>query len=133
MMNQQSHSEKPSRPLRYWMRKIHIWVSMTAAVPLILFSITGMVLNHKKTLERGFALPTGRDTAMNPDSKPTKQPVWIKLCKELHNGKALGGVGVAVLDISAVLLIVSAGSGVVLFFPAKGRKAKMPLKKRRYV
>ena len=123
-MKPQSSAAKPSRPLRYWIRKIHIWVSIAAAIPLIMFSITGIVLNHKKTLEQVFALPVNQNASISPDAKPSKQPAWMKLCKELHNGKALGAVGVVVLDISAVLLITSAGSGVVLFFPAKGRKAK---------
>ncbi|MBI5725166.1 MAG: PepSY-associated TM helix domain-containing protein [Planctomycetes bacterium] len=38
------------RPIQHWLRRVHTWVSLGIALPLLLLCVTGILLNHKDAL-----------------------------------------------------------------------------------
>ena len=109
------------RPMRYWLRKIHRWASLAAALPLLLLTLTGVMLNHKEVFGHkkpaaGAATKTMQKNtgpaAGAPDSKKAFDP--MRLAKDLHKGKIAGAVGTVLLDVTSLLLLISSVSGLLL-------------------
>lgn len=132
MKNQPRYQHRPKKSLRYMLRILHIWSSLLAVAPLIMFCLTGIVLNHKKFFEMPkdkqiVAIDLKLD-ARSSDSIKKQPPLWLKISKELHNGKAFGALGKILLDVFAVCLLICAVSGIALY-ALSTQKTKLPINK----
>lgn len=94
-----------ARPGSAWLRAnwwFHLVGGLVAAVFLIVLSVTGVLLNHKKDLGLMAA----------PADLPRRWDVWVE---DLHSGLLFGSRGWLLSDLGAVLAILWTVNGTYLW------------------
>lgn len=100
------------RRLLRFMRKLHIWVGLSAALYFMLIATTGVMINHREGLrleERNVSrtwLPNGYRAQ---DGAFVRADIVVT---DLHSGLIFGKVGAPVLDFVAAVWFISIISGV---------------------
>src|SRR3954463_5453924 len=100
------------RRLLRFMRKLHIWVGLSAALYFMLIATTGVMINHREGLrleERDVSrswLPSGYRAQ---DGSTVRADIVVT---DLHSGLIFGKVGAPVLDFVAAVWFISIVSGV---------------------
>jgi hypothetical protein len=100
------------RRLLRFVRKLHIWVGLSAALYFMLIAATGVLINHREGLrleERSVSrswLPGGYRPQ---DGKQVRADIVVT---DLHSGLIFGRVGAPVLDFVAAVWFISILSGV---------------------
>jgi uncharacterized iron-regulated membrane protein len=100
------------RRLLRFMRKLHIWVGLSAALYFMLIATTGVMINHREGLrleERNVSrswLPNGYRAQ---DGSAVRADIVVT---DLHSGLIFGKVGAPVLDFVAAVWFISIISGV---------------------
>jgi uncharacterized iron-regulated membrane protein len=100
------------RRLLRFIRKLHIWVGLSAALYFMLIATTGVMINHREGLrleERNVSrswLPSGYRAQ---DLTSVRADIVVT---DLHSGLIFGKVGAPVLDFVAAVWFISIISGV---------------------
>jgi|GEM_PF-6189852 hypothetical protein len=92
-----------------WVRRLHRFLALPAAVLFVLTAVSGLWLNH---LERAGPVPVTRPLARPWEEAPPAAAagVWLK---KLHTGRYAGTTLLG--DATAVLLLVMTGTGLYLW------------------
>src|SRR5882724_8018108 len=101
------------RRLLRFVRKLHIWVGLSAALYFMLIATTGVMINHReglrleeRTISRNW-LPSN----YRPDDGQEGVRADIAVA-DLHSGLIFGKVGKPVMDFVAAVWFISIVSGI---------------------
>ena len=101
------------RRLLRFVRKLHIWVGLSAALYFMLIAATGVMINHRegllledRTISRRW-LPS----SYRPDDGKEGVRAYIAVA-DLHSGLIFGKVGKPVMDFVAAVWFISIVSGI---------------------
>lgn len=117
--------------LRPWYRW-HRRVGITAAVLVVIISITGLILNHNTSLGLHKDFITSKWLlewyGYDPNAKYSGEVLTVdQIILDIHTGRFFGSFGTYVMDAAAIAFIILAGSGVYMWYrrlPASKQKRK---------
>ena len=101
-----------------WTRRLvtwHRWVGLSAALFVVMFAITGVLLNH--TRELGLhTINVSSQWMMDWYGMPEPIITLERLVIDIHSGRFFGISGVVMTDLAAVAILFLAFSGVCAWF-----------------
>jgi hypothetical protein len=101
------------RRLLRFVRKLHIWVGLSAALYFMLIAATGVMINHREGLRLEDRTIARRWLPSNYRPDDGKAGVRADIAVEdLHSGLIFGKVGKPVMDFVAAVWFISIVSGV---------------------
>ena len=101
-----------------WIRRLvtwHRWVGLTSALFVIMFAVTGILLNHT----REFGLHTiNVSSQWMIDWYGIPEPIITleRVVIDIHSGRFFGLSGVVITDLAAIAILFLAFSGVYTWF-----------------
>src|SRR5437868_7952577 len=101
------------RRLLRFVRKLHIWVGLSAALYFMLIATTGVMINHREglRLEERTISRTWLPSNYRPDDGKEGVRADIAVA-DLHSGLIFGKVGKPVMDFVAAVWFISIVSGI---------------------
>lgn len=114
------------RPWYRWHRRIGI----TAALFVILLSVTGLILNHNTSLGLNKDFITN-ELLLNwygydVNADYSKEVLTIdQVILDIHTGRFFGSLGTYVMDAAAIAFLILAGTGIYMWcrrLPPKGKR-----------
>ena len=101
------------RRLLRFVRKLHIWVGLTAALYFMLIATTGVMINHRGglRLEERMISRSWLPSNYRPDDGKDGVRADIAVA-DLHSGLIFGKVGKPVMDFVAAVWFISIVSGI---------------------
>ena len=94
-------------------RKLHIWVGLSAALYFMLIATTGVVINHREGLRLEDRTISRRWLPSNYRPDDGKDGVRADIAvADLHSGLIFGKVGKPVMDFVAAVWFISIVSGI---------------------
>jgi hypothetical protein len=101
------------RRLLRFVRKLHIWVGLSAALYFMLIAATGVMINHREGLRLGDRTISRHWLPSNYRPDDGNEGVRADIAVEdLHSGLIFGKVGKPVMDFVAAVWLISIISGV---------------------
>ena len=102
------------RFLRF-VRKLHIWVGLSAALYFMLIATTGVMINHRENLRLEERTISRRWLPSNYRPDDGKDGVRADIAMaDLHSGLIFGKVGKPVMDFVAAVWFISIVSGIAM-------------------
>jgi len=103
------------RRLLRFVRKLHIWVGLSAALYFMLIAATGVLINHREGLRLEDRTISRSWLPSNYRRDDGKEGVRADIAVEdLHSGLIFGKVGKPVMDFVAAVWFISIVSGVAM-------------------
>lgn len=101
------------RRLLRFVRKLHIWVGLSAALYFMLIATTGVMINHREGLRLEERMISRRwlPSSYRPDDGKDGVRADIAVA-DLHSGLIFGKVGKPVMDFVAAVWFISIISGI---------------------
>ena len=94
-------------------RKLHIWVGLSAALYFMLIATTGVMINHREGLRLEERIISRRWLPFNYRPEDGKDGVRADIAvADLHSGLIFGKVGKPVMDFVAAVWFLSIISGI---------------------
>jgi hypothetical protein len=133
------------RRLLRFVRKLHIWVGLSAALYFMLIATTGVMINHREGLRLEDRIISRKwlPSSYRPDDGKEGVRADIAVA-DLHSGLIFGKVGKPVMDFVAAVWLISIISGISMLMlrrsmhysaskkkylaTADAREAKLPSK-----
>ena len=101
------------RRLLRFVRKLHIWVGLSAALYFMLIATTGVMINHREGLRLEERTISRRWLPSNYRPEDGKDGVRADIAvSDLHSGLIFGKVGKPVMDFVATVWFISIVSGI---------------------
>jgi len=111
-------------------RKLHIWVGLSAALYFMMIATTGVVINHREGLRLEEHTISRRWLPSNYRPDDGKDGVRTDIAvADLHSGLIFGKVGKPVMDFVAAVWFISIVSGRNLHVGAATVNALLGIKK----
>src|SRR5213080_405132 len=93
-------------------RKLHIWVGLSAALYFMLIATTGVLINHREGLRLEERAISRRWLPTNYRPNDGNQVRAYIAVADLHSGLIFGKVGAPIMDFVAAVWFISIISGV---------------------
>ena len=101
------------RRLLRFVRKLHIWVGLSAALYFMLIAATGVMINHREGLRLEERIVSRRWLPSSYRPEDGKEGVRADIAVgDLHSGLIFGKVGKPVMDFVAAVWFISIVSGI---------------------
>src|SRR3954462_15674431 len=103
------------RRLLRFVRKLHIWVGLSASLYFMLIAATGVMINHREGLRLEDRTIARRWLPANYRPEDGKEGVRADIAvADLHSGLIFGKVGKPVMDFVAAVWFISIVTGICM-------------------